>query len=87
MPVHSEIEVDVASYPQFENLVAEINVGSRLTMVVSKEPNETDFGITFHGNAESAKAPSYSGPDDANRVKLSDVLAAIEQGRKALAGC
>lgn len=86
MPVHSEIEIDVASYPEFENLVAEINLGSQLTIVISKEPHEDDFGVTFHGNAGSAKAPSYSGPGDANRVTLSDVLDAIEQGRRALEG-
>lgn len=81
---HPEIEVDLASYPEFENLVAEINVGSRLTIVISREPQEDDFGVSFHGCADAATAPSYSHPNDVHRLRLSDILTAIERGRKSL---
>lgn len=86
MLVRSEIDVDVASYPEFDNLVAEVTLGPRLTIVISKEPNEGDFGIAFYGDAGSTRAPSCSRPSDTNRVTLSDVLAAIDLGRKALEG-
>lgn len=86
MPNHSKVAIDVASYPEYENVVAEIAVGSELTIVVSKEPGESDFSIAFYGNAGSTNAPSYARPTDSNRLLLSDVLEGIERGRLALDG-
>lgn len=86
MPDQPRFEIDIASYPEFENLVAEVRLSDALTIVISKEPTDHDYGVTFFGNATFAAAPSYAAPSDANRVTMSDVLAALNLGRLALKG-
>ena len=86
MSDQARFEIDIASYPEFENVVAEVRLNDSLTIVISKEPNDQDYGVTFFGDATFATAPSYAAPSDPNRVMMSDVLAAIELGRTALVG-
>ena len=84
MPEQPRLEIDIASYPEFENVVAEVRLNDALTIVISKEPTDEDYGVTFFGDATFADAPSYAAPSDVNRLTMSEVLAALKLGRSAL---
>jgi len=84
MEMEVEMAIDIASYPEYENLVVEIYQAPDLAIVLSKEPCEQDYKISFFGGAASSAAPSFSKPSDENRFNLAQILAAIEKGRDAL---
>lgn len=78
--------IDIASYPEFDNLVAEVTFANGLTMVLSKEPGDVDYFVSFFGGPERSGVPSSSKPGDQSRIDLPVVLAALEDARLSLEG-
>jgi hypothetical protein len=80
-PLEDDVAIDLASYREFENLVAEVRLGSAVTAVISKEPGETEFYVSFHAPTDSS---SMASPSQPVRVQLSVAIEAIRRGASAL---
>ena len=76
-------KIDIADLPEFENLVAEVEFGSGLVMIVSREPADDEMMIWF-GNSSVPPVSYRAYPPEWHRLPWRVVNAAIDEATAAL---
>lgn len=80
-----KVEIDLASYPDYENLISEVRIGDKMSIVLSREPDENEIFVSIYPS-DLKVAPSSSNPNEESRVSFRVLLSAIQMGRNALEG-
>ena len=82
-----QITVEIASPPEYEELVAEVEIDSSFVLVFSKEPGEEEISVEMFYIAASeydAKEAGRSRKDERRMIQASELLRAIDQGIGAM---
>ncbi len=69
------MEYEIASYPEYENLVIEIISKHNIVVVISREPDDKEIFIDFFSEG---CAPSSSVPTERSRIPLAVFLKTLE---------
>ncbi len=77
----TDVTISVGSATEFENLIAEIKFGTTAGIIISKEPADTEYKISFHSFCNnSAENFDYNRNDPSEKLNLRAVVSAIEEG-------